>query len=85
MAVATASIFIRRDSDAWFDNVDGQKRYYALSKPIPADPAVCDLLISNLKKHVNGGKIEPGLNATADSFYSSQGKNIKQQLKINSK
>jgi len=50
------------------------KSHYSFSQPITPDQRFSSLLIGNLQKTVTINEIIPGLNATADSFYSSQGR-----------
>lgn len=48
---------------------------YTFSRPIPADPALSQALASEAAAILGGdGHVCSGLNATADSFYSSQGR-----------
>lgn len=48
---------------------------YTFSRPIPADPALSRALAAEAAALLGGeGHVCAGLNATADSFYSSQGR-----------
>jgi len=69
---ANGSLFVQRNPDAWTDP-NSSSHYYTFSKVVLPDKHLSDQLISNLTETVQG-KVIPGLNATADSFYSSQGR-----------
>lgn len=43
-----------------------------LSLPVPADPELSTLLVAEAAALVGPGRVVEGLNASADSFYSSQ-------------
>jgi hypothetical protein len=60
----------RRDPDAWTFN-DGRP-YYTQTAPVPADPDLSALLVGCCTELVGRERVQEGLNATADSFYSSQ-------------
>lgn len=62
----------RRDPDAW-TYADGRP-YFTVSAPVAADPELRDLLVSAAAEQVGPDAVVQGLNATADSFYSSQGR-----------
>lgn len=47
---------------------------YNISAPIKSSPALTTLLVSNLKTILGDDQVLTGLNCTADSFYSSQGR-----------
>lgn len=68
------SICIRRDPDAFHESNKGKIPYYSFSKIIPSDSQLSDSLSKNLQKNIHSGLVTTGLNATADSFYSSQGR-----------
>mmetsp|Transcript_3968 Transcript_3968/g.7962 ORF Transcript_3968/g.7962 Transcript_3968/m.7962 type:complete len:354 (-) Transcript_3968:224-1285(-) len=48
--------------------------YYSVSDPIPADKDLTDNLVKELKKRITKYPVTPGLGATCDSFYGSQGR-----------
>lgn len=60
----------RRDPDA-FTLGNGAKPYI-FSLPVPADPVLSSLLKRQLAARLGDDGVREGLNATADSFYSSQ-------------
>lgn len=62
----------RRDPDAWTHG-DGRPQY-AVSSPVPANPQLVRLLADACAQQVGAELVVQGLNATADSFYSSQGR-----------
>ncbi|KAL1940527.1 hypothetical protein VTO73DRAFT_7962 [Trametes versicolor] len=78
VVVPKASIAVSRNYD--FDFVNGQSGElpYRTSKPVLADPIVHDALVDALKRTRPEGVATPivdnTLNASADSFYSSQGR-----------
>lgn len=47
---------------------------YCFSRPIPSDPALSHALATEAAALLGPGGVCTGLNATADSFYSSQGR-----------
>ncbi|KAI8929861.1 nucleoside phosphorylase domain-containing protein [Entophlyctis helioformis] len=47
---------------------------YTISQLCPADAELSDAIIQNLSKHLGPDAVISGANATADSFYSSQGR-----------
>ena len=62
----------RRDPDAWTLG-DGRPRYVA-SAPVAADVQLVSLLVEACHETVGPQHTVRGLDATADSFYSSQGR-----------
>lgn len=62
----------RRDPDAW--TFEDDRPHYTTSAPVPADPQLRDLLVAAAAQQVGPEGVIQGLNATADSFYSSQGR-----------
>ena len=60
----------RRDPDAFAPG--SQKPPYILTQPIAADAQLSKLLFDQCIAAVGGDAAQQGLNATADSFYSSQ-------------
>lgn len=85
VVVPYESIGITRNYDAFLEEGSGRDDYYTYTKPLPCDRAVHDALASALETHkpapredVFGGRavqsVNNTLNASADSFYSSQGR-----------
>ena len=83
LAVIEDSVLITRNPDAWTDESSGSgcdsdesQSFYTVSKPIVAHAG----LVEHMKNELNFSKPTPshnvvsGLSATADSFYSSQGR-----------
>eukprot|EP00879_Flechtneria_rotunda_P020628 GHRR01021707.1.p1 GENE.GHRR01021707.1~~GHRR01021707.1.p1 ORF type:complete len:312 (+),score=96.98 GHRR01021707.1:257-1192(+) len=66
------AICIRRDPDAWTYR-DGRP-HYTVSAPVPADTQLAQLVVEAATEQVGVQAVVQGLNATADSFYSSQGR-----------
>lgn len=62
----------RRDPDAWTLG-DGRPRY-AVSAAVAPDAALTALLAAACEAEVGPGRVVRGLDATADSFYGSQGR-----------
>ncbi|KAF5834014.1 hypothetical protein DUNSADRAFT_9451 [Dunaliella salina] len=74
MLVASAgSIAVRRNADAWTAPAAGHARY-AACLPVLPDPKLCALVLEEAQKEVGPERVVQGLNASADSFYSSQGR-----------
>jgi len=69
------SVNILRNPDA-FDpsNTDGKIPYYTVSKLVQSDKDLTETLVSTLQQSVKSGQVIQGLNATADTFYSTQGR-----------
>ncbi|KAF6266147.1 nucleoside phosphorylase domain-containing protein [Scenedesmus sp. NREL 46B-D3] len=61
-----------RDPDAW--TFEDGRPYYTVSAPVPADPQLVQLLVAACNQHGGASGVVEGLDATADSFYSSQGR-----------
>jgi len=78
IVVADHSILVRRNPDHWNVSQDGavpseNVPAYEISRPVPADPLLCDTLFQRLTNEL-GHIVVRGTNATGDSFYSSQGR-----------
>jgi len=80
LMVADTSILIRRNPDHWADEANGLEGNkasspapYDISRPVSADQQLSDLLFEQLESGL-GSIVVRGMNATADSFYSSQGR-----------
>lgn len=64
-----------RNPDAFADDADSSEELFRFSKPIPADDALSTALAANMRKHVGETtSVVEGMNVTACSFYSSQGR-----------
>lgn len=73
LLIATeGAVCVRRDPDAWTLN-DGRPRYPS-SAPVPPDPLLTALLSAACEAEVGPERVAGGLDATADSFYGSQGR-----------
>ncbi|PRW58451.1 uridine phosphorylase [Chlorella sorokiniana] len=69
------AILIRRDPDAF--SPEGEAcglPPYRFSRPIPSDPLLSQALQQEAARRLGAENVCSGLNATADSFYSSQGR-----------
>jgi uridine phosphorylase len=74
IGIANESISIVRDPDA-FDGDEGEDLpRYRISKPIKAHSDVVESLNRHFLERLDAASVNIGLNATADSFYSSQGR-----------
>ncbi|KAF9898973.1 hypothetical protein BX616_003404 [Lobosporangium transversale] len=56
---------------------------YSFSKVFKADPEITRTLVKNLKAQLGENHIWSGINATADSFYSSQGRQDENFVDVN--
>ncbi|EAL66789.1 uridine phosphorylase [Dictyostelium discoideum AX4] len=77
LAIAESSILIRRNPDFWHsdNNKDQTKcKPYDISKPVAGDKELIDLLKNDFESIFKDRKTVVGINASADSFYSSQGR-----------
>eukprot|EP01094_Clydonella_sp_ATCC50884_P004396 TRINITY_DN13420_c0_g1_i1.p1 TRINITY_DN13420_c0_g1~~TRINITY_DN13420_c0_g1_i1.p1 ORF type:complete len:342 (+),score=100.94 TRINITY_DN13420_c0_g1_i1:49-1074(+) len=68
------SVMIQRNPDAFGEDAHGEVAY-RISRPVPADGALSALIHDNMCKALGDpSRVVAGMNATADSFYSSQGR-----------
>ena len=78
ICVATeGSISVSRNVDAYLSPEslsNGTGNGYNLSLPVPAHAGLSDLLTDCLSAAVGQDRVSSGMNATCDSFYSSQGR-----------
>jgi uridine phosphorylase len=77
ICVATeGSISVTRNFDAFLepDSADVTGSSYNLSLPVPAHEGLSQLLTTALREAVGAQQVTGGMNATCDSFYSSQGR-----------
>lgn len=72
MIASPGAVCVRRDPDAW-THADG-RAHYTVSSPVPASPQLVQQLLAACSDQVGPDLVVQGLNATADSFYSSQGR-----------
>ncbi|KAJ1993604.1 hypothetical protein H4R33_000605 [Dimargaris cristalligena] len=70
--VPTEAIAVTRNFD-FFTHAKGDSPYL-VSEPVAADPKMTQLLTKELVQLFGDKKVSTGLNATCDSFYSSQGR-----------
>merc|ERR1719215_159995 len=74
------SVVVQRNYDAFSTedgklNSNGKKQEpYSISQPCPADKALTDGVIKSLQEAIGTESVVPGLNASADSFYCTQGR-----------
>jgi uridine phosphorylase len=70
--VNDSSILISRNPDAF--RKGSNEEPYRLSKPVKSDPVLTNKLKEKISAIIGSENVRTGLNATADSFYSSQGR-----------
>ena len=68
------SINVTRNPDAFAPGAIAEAPEYWLSLPVPAHAELSMLLTESLREEVGEGSVIGGMNATCDSFYSSQGR-----------
>lgn len=78
------SVFVRRNPDAFHDldhhydansnSGNGSIAPYMISRPVVADEQLATLIKQQASLRVGTHNVVSGLNATADSFYASQGR-----------
>ena len=69
----------RRDPDAF--TLGSDTKPYLFSLPVPADPVLSSSLRRHLAARLGEDGVVEGMNATADSFYSSQvGSTVRRRL-----
>ena len=71
--VPHSSIMIQTNWDFDFDN-DPVDEAFHISKPCKANPQLSSSLINAIGRNIGKDKIFSGIDGTADSFYSSQGR-----------
>lgn len=71
-----ASLFGSEPMNDIRNNFKSELYYYISKKPVPADPKLSQMLHHKLKDQLNedNGMVVTGINATADTFYASQGR-----------
>eukprot|EP01156_Anaeramoeba_ignava_P010359 Anaeramoba_ignava/a479501_179.p1 GENE.a479501_179~~a479501_179.p1 ORF type:complete len:321 (-),score=55.88 a479501_179:124-1056(-) len=78
IVASKGSALATRDYDAVEENLQSKevknKIPYILTKVIPSDPELNKAILSELKEKLGEEKVHEGVNITADSFYSSQGR-----------
>ncbi|KAG0054743.1 hypothetical protein BGZ83_010526 [Gryganskiella cystojenkinii] len=73
ICVPSSSFLVQRNVD-YFSEDGGEGSPYLLSKSVAADPEITQTLVKNMSAHLGNDHVWSGINATADSFYSSQGR-----------
>lgn len=73
VVASPGSIFVRRDPDAFTLDAPGRP-HYSISLPVPSDPLLSSLVRQELEARLGPEGVCAGLNVSADSFYSSQGR-----------
>lgn len=70
------SVCIRTNPDAFAK--ESSEAPYTITSVVPSDPELSQALYTEAAKLVGSGNVVSGLNATADLFYSSQGRLLEQ-------
>lgn len=65
---------ISRNYDAFPLDSTSSEEHYKIYKVIPADAAVTAAMLDELRSEIGADRVIEGVNVTADSFYSSQGR-----------
>ncbi|KAG0083643.1 hypothetical protein BGZ93_005096 [Podila epicladia] len=73
ICVPSSSYLVQRNVDYFAPASDVTKPYH-LSRAFEADPEITKILVKNMTASLGEGHVWSGVNATADSFYSSQGR-----------
>ncbi|KAF9927032.1 hypothetical protein FBU30_003530 [Linnemannia zychae] len=75
ICIPTSSFIVQRNYDHFADgDSTSSSTPYTLSKKFNADPEVTEALYKNMSAQLGENHVWKGINATADSFYSSQGR-----------
>lgn len=76
MVATQGSVSILRDPDAFHpDAVNGSSRApYRITRPVAPDAALSAALLQEASNLLGSERVVAGLNASADSFFSSQGR-----------
>ncbi|KAF9433382.1 hypothetical protein BGZ76_009539 [Entomortierella beljakovae] len=75
ICVPSGSYLVQRNVDYFAEDTDKSAvKPYSLSKTFAADPEITQILIKNMSAKMGKDHVWSGINATADSFYSSQGR-----------
>ncbi|KYQ91549.1 uridine phosphorylase [Tieghemostelium lacteum] len=74
LAIAKDSVLIRRNPDYWHPSKPSNISPYDISLPCESDPELFENLRSEFVSQYGEERIVTGTNASADSFYSSQGR-----------
>ncbi|KAF9404655.1 hypothetical protein BGZ94_004020 [Podila epigama] len=75
ICVPSSSYLVQRNYDYFAVNgSSAEAQPYHLSRAFEADPEITEILIKNISACLGKEHVWSGVNATADSFYSSQGR-----------
>lgn len=73
VVVSEGAVAVLRDPDAFQE--EGNTQYYRISKyPAPSDPGLSGAVARELSSALGAEVVKLGMNASGDSFYSSQGR-----------
>lgn len=73
VVASPGAVLVRREPDAFRKNAKNGK-HYSISQPVESDLQLSELTYEHLKKGWGEQRTFKAMNATADSFYSSQGR-----------
>jgi len=68
------SVLVRREPDAFRTNAKNGTKHYSISHPVESDRQLSELTFDHLKKGWGETRTFSAMNASADSFYGSQGR-----------
>ncbi|KAF9902593.1 hypothetical protein EC991_004766 [Linnemannia zychae] len=75
ICVPSSSYLVQRNYDYFAeDSTSASASPYTMTKKFDADPEVTATLVKNMSAQLGDNHVWKGINATADSFYSSQGR-----------
>ncbi|EGC35231.1 hypothetical protein DICPUDRAFT_79031 [Dictyostelium purpureum] len=74
LAVASQAVLIRRNPDFWHQDKHSDCKNYDISLPVDGDKELVQTLTNEFRSTFTDRETVVGINATADSFYSSQGR-----------
>ncbi|CAG8580304.1 8478_t:CDS:2 [Ambispora leptoticha] len=74
MMVPHGAFAVLRNYDYFADDAEPNSKPYNFTKLFYADPDLCSKLQKELLRHLPQSELHTGLNASCDSFYSSQGR-----------
>eukprot|EP00887_Chlorella_sp_A99_P005428 scaffold1.g5428.t1 len=74
VVASPGAVLVRREPDAFSLGLPPSASHYSISLPVDSDPALSARLRAELAARLGEGGVCAGLNVSADSFYSSQGR-----------
>ncbi|KAF9963502.1 hypothetical protein BGZ65_002842 [Modicella reniformis] len=74
VCVPSGAYIVQRNYNYFAEEKEENMKSYHFSRVVEADPEITQTLIKNMSSKLGPNHIWSGINATADSFYSSQGR-----------